>query len=250
MKIKKEHITGFIGGLIGGVVATIGISLLIKKFGKEIKKSGVISSLGDEILPQNAQNIISFTMRNTTGSPQKITLFNGYSLVPIQMQNPSISISSTPSLEYLIRTLATQPLQLDRVVVKCGKSSFDGMEGYSYLALSPPVAPPKPPAPPPPVVLAPPVPPPAPAPVVPPASTANCQRQIEQPFTVDYKDASGQAQTVPIFPMVSAWQKQGNMALADMKNIVLDAQTVIRDYTVLPNTSVTMIFFWKETKKK
>ena len=260
MKIEKEYIVGIIGGLIGGALAYVGLQAISKRFDKEKKSNSI--GMANEILPPNAQNIITFSMKNSTGSAQKITIFNGYSLVPIQMQNPNISISSTPSLEYFIKTLQKEPKQLDRVVVICGKSGFEGIDGYSYLA--PPMPAPAPPvpapmpapvpplAPAPAIPLAPPVPPPIPAvaPVIPNPDDNKCQQQIEQPFLVEYKDANGQAQSAPIFPMVGAYQKQGNRALASMKNIVLDAQTVIKDYTVMPNTTVRMIFFWKSSKKK
>jgi len=172
-----------------GILSLVGMAgLLIWVYRKEKKSNLILDDIGQVARPSNA---LQFTMKNTTGSPQSVTIFNGYSLKPIQQQNPNIQISSNPSLEYFIRTLSTQPKRLSRVEVR----------------------------------------------------TNNAQQLIKG-FNMLAKDANGKQVRTTIFPMVSAMQVQSNIAIADLSGIVLDAQTVINRYTLMPNTSVTMIIFW------
>jgi hypothetical protein len=83
------------------------------------KKSGF--SLPDlEGGAKGQANAMTFTMQNTSpaATPQKINLFNASSLTPVTSQNPNVSISSTPDLQYFISTIQKEPKVLDRIDVR------------------------------------------------------------------------------------------------------------------------------------
>lgn len=68
---------------------------------------------------QGAANAMTFTMKNkSAGSAQTVNLFDATSLTPVTSQNPNVSISSTPDLQYFTQTLPTEPKTLDRVDIR------------------------------------------------------------------------------------------------------------------------------------
>ncbi len=70
-------------------------------------------------------------------------------------------------------------------------------------------------------------------------------QQLTQTFNVQAKNANGKQVNISVLPMQSVMQVQSNFATADLNGLTLDLQTRIKNYTVLPKTSVTMIVYWQ-----
>ena len=67
---------------------------------------------------QGAANSLQFTMKNNTRSPQTINIFDSNSLKTISNQNPELSISSTPSLDFFIQDLHKHTKKMDRIDIR------------------------------------------------------------------------------------------------------------------------------------
>jgi hypothetical protein len=78
---------------------------------------------------------MTFTMKNTSAAqtPQKVNLFNASSLTPIANQNPNVSISSQPDLQYFISTLQKEPKVLDRIDIR-SKDPQQLLQSFNFQA--------------------------------------------------------------------------------------------------------------------
>ncbi|MBK7362991.1 MAG: hypothetical protein IPJ01_11905 [Micavibrio sp.] len=74
------------------------------------------------------------------------------------------------------------------------------------------------------------------------------QAQATQLITKTCKDASGNSATENYMPMISTTQYQGGMTEIEPDDLVLDG-TCTLNYTVQPNTTVTLIFDYKTDRK-
>lgn len=79
-------------------------------------------------------------------------------------------------------------------------------------------------------------------------SGAFAQAQATQVMTKYCKDANGDSSTENYYPMVGINQFQSNMTEIQPNNLILDG-TCVLNYTVQPNTTVTLIFDY-QTKTK
>lgn len=79
-------------------------------------------------------------------------------------------------------------------------------------------------------------------------SGAFAQTQATQAITKLCKDANGNMASENYFPMVGINQFQSNMTEIEPDNLILDG-TCVLNYTIQPNTTVTLIFDY-ETKTK
>ena len=79
-------------------------------------------------------------------------------------------------------------------------------------------------------------------------SGAFAQVQATQIITKVCKDASGNSATENYMPMISTTQYQGGMTEIEPDNLILDGQCTL-NYTVQPNTAVTLIFDYKTDRK-
>lgn len=67
--------------------------------------------------------------------------------------------------------------------------------------------------------------------------------QAEKPMQIYCKDASGQLLSSYLYPLVSAYQAQGDMTSVQPSNYILDGQCSL-NYTVDPKKTVTLIFHY------
>lgn len=79
-------------------------------------------------------------------------------------------------------------------------------------------------------------------------SGAFAQAQATQIITKVCKDASGNSATENYMPMISTTQYQGGMTEIQPDNLILDG-TCVLNYTIQPNTTVTLILDYKTDRK-
>ncbi len=69
-------------------------------------------------------------------------------------------------------------------------------------------------------------------------------KQINQMIRIQAKDASGNEAVKYVYPLVSAYQSQGDIATASLEGLVLSGRTKIDDYVILPNTTVSITMYF------
>lgn len=77
------------------------------------------------------------------------------------------------------------------------------------------------------------------------------QNQLTIPISVQTKDANGDSITYQHFPVntVSIYQQQGNRALFKTNHLILDGYTTFANYNILPNTTISMVIYYKQFKR-
>ena len=77
------------------------------------------------------------------------------------------------------------------------------------------------------------------------------QNQLTLPINVTTKDANGDSITYQHFPInkVSSNQQDGNRAIIKTNHLILDGYTTFADYNILPNTTISIIIYYRQFKR-
>lgn len=153
-----------------------------------------------------------YTITNPTNQKQDVFLFASRSM----RKNPNVAI--TPSVGFFNRQIQSQPVEVKAI-------EFRSLGGTPPAAAQNPNQP-------------------ANVGVV---STGSAQ--VQQPFVIKCKDASGHSETKVIYPLESPMQFQKGITGVTPEGLILDGECFMK-YPMLPKSKVSIVLYYKPIKRR